>query len=168
MELRNNSGITLIALVITVIVMLIIAAVTIHGGTQVIKEAKVEDIKTNMLLIQAKLKIYVEQAKFEKKTIDDLTSQEDGTITLTNNSSSIKLKNSAENGFYKIVDPDSSDSSTATLSAINLSDLKSEDYLVSINIDSIDVVVKYVPGVTDSDGKTYDKLVKSELKEKEN
>lgn len=38
--MKTNKGITLIALVITVIVILIIAAVTLFSGTQALKDAK--------------------------------------------------------------------------------------------------------------------------------
>jgi len=58
-------GITLISLVITVIVLVIIAGITLYSGKETIKRAKLEELRTNMLLVQAKAKEYVEQANFK-------------------------------------------------------------------------------------------------------
>ena len=54
--MREQKGITLIAITLTVIVMLIIASITVYYGTDLIQNAKLQDLKTNMLLIQAKTK----------------------------------------------------------------------------------------------------------------
>lgn len=67
---KNNSkilteGITLISLVITIIVLLIIVGITVYSGIGTIKKAKLEELRTNMLLIQAKAKEYVEEANFQ-------------------------------------------------------------------------------------------------------
>ena len=61
----NNKGVTLISLVITIIVLLIIAGISINSGKDIIKKAKLEELKTNMLLIEAKAKEYVEEANFK-------------------------------------------------------------------------------------------------------
>lgn len=68
MEIRGNKGITLIALVITIVVLLIIATISVYSGKETIKKAKIEEVKTNMLLIQAKAKEYVENANFKLGT----------------------------------------------------------------------------------------------------
>lgn len=66
MNIKNKTeGITLVALSITIIVMLILAGVGIYGSTSMIKEAKLEELNTNMLLIQAKAREYVEDATFK-------------------------------------------------------------------------------------------------------
>lgn len=62
---KREEGITLIALSITIIVMIILAGIAIYGSTDIIKEAKLEELKTNMLLIQAKAREYVEDATFK-------------------------------------------------------------------------------------------------------
>ena len=62
---KREEGITLVALSITIIVMIILAGIGIYGGTDIIKEAKLEELKTNMLLIQAKAREYVEDATFK-------------------------------------------------------------------------------------------------------
>ncbi len=58
------NGITLVALVVTIIVMLIIASITVYSGKEIIEKAKLEELKTNMLLIEAKAKEYVEEVNF--------------------------------------------------------------------------------------------------------
>ncbi len=144
MKLKNSKGITLVSLIIIIIVMLVLASIAVYSGTGIIQEAKVEDTKTNMLLVQAKIKNYVEQAKFEKK--EDING-----ITIDDVTLSITASPEVE-GYYKIED----------MSSINLPDLNSEDYLISYNIENIDVDVYFVPGIEDSDGNTYHKL--SEVK----
>ncbi len=63
--MKDNKGITLIALVITIIVLLILAGITINTGMESIKKANLEGLKTNMLLIETKAKEYVENASFK-------------------------------------------------------------------------------------------------------
>ena len=63
--MSRNKGVTLISLVVTIIVLLIIAGISIYSGKGVIKKAKLEELKTNMLLIEAKTKQYVEEANFK-------------------------------------------------------------------------------------------------------
>lgn len=63
--MQNTRGITLIALIITIIVMIILAGIGIYGSTDIIKKAKLEELKTNMLLMQAKAREYVEEATFK-------------------------------------------------------------------------------------------------------
>lgn len=64
-KIEKNSGIALVALVITIIIMLIIATITIKIGGNEIRNAHLQSYKTNMLLIEAKAKEYVENANFE-------------------------------------------------------------------------------------------------------
>ena len=61
----KNKGITLVALTITIIILLIIAGISISVGGNMIKKANLEGLKTNMLLIKAKAKQYVEEANFK-------------------------------------------------------------------------------------------------------
>ena len=78
MEIKNNTkGITLIVLTITIIVMSIIAGITIYSGKNIIKKAKLEELKTNMLLIQAKAREYVEDANFKMGINPDDTKKAD-------------------------------------------------------------------------------------------
>ncbi len=65
MNKKCQKGITLLALTITIVILTIIASVGIYGGKEVIQRAKLEELKTDMLLIQAKAKEYVEDATFK-------------------------------------------------------------------------------------------------------
>lgn len=65
MNLNKEKGITLIALIITVILMLILIGVGIDYGTDSIDKAKVEDIKTDMISIKTRAKIIAEQYNFK-------------------------------------------------------------------------------------------------------
>ena len=63
--IREQKGVTLIVLVVTIIVLLILASITMYGVTYIIDKSRIEGLKTNMLLIQTKAKEYVENAKFQ-------------------------------------------------------------------------------------------------------
>ena len=90
---KKTNGVTLAALVVTIIVLAIIASIAIYSGKEMVEKAQIEELKTNMLLIQAKSKEYVEKVNFkigidsskktdeEKQTIRDEiygTASEDG------------------------------------------------------------------------------------------
>lgn len=69
--LKEEKGITLIALVITVILLLIIGGISIMGGTSLVNTAKAETIETNMLTIKAKAKEYMENVDSINWALDD-------------------------------------------------------------------------------------------------
>ncbi len=58
--MHKEKGITLIILVVTIIVLMIIAGISINLGIEGIKKAELVNLKTNMMLIQAKGKEYIE------------------------------------------------------------------------------------------------------------
>lgn len=60
---KDNKGITLIALIITIIIMLILTSVTIYTGLDTYKFSKVNAFVTEMQLIQSKV---------DEKTVDEL------------------------------------------------------------------------------------------------
>lgn len=75
--MKENKGITMVTLIITIIVLLIIAGISIGTGNKVIKSSELENVKTNMLLIKAKGKEYVENANFKLGTnLDKLTDED--------------------------------------------------------------------------------------------
>lgn len=76
MKSQKEKGVTLIALVITVIVLIIIAGIGLTSGGNMIQNTEVENLKTNMLLIKAKAKGYVETANFALGTNIDTASKE--------------------------------------------------------------------------------------------
>ena len=70
MNLKKEKGITLIALVITIVLMLILVGVGIEYGGNAIQRATLEDIKTDMISIKTRAKIVAEQYNF--KDIENL------------------------------------------------------------------------------------------------
>ena len=74
--MRNNKGITIIVLVITIIVLLILSGISIKTGNNIIKQSSLENIKTNMLLVKIKAKEYVENANFKLGTAFDKVTDE--------------------------------------------------------------------------------------------
>ena len=65
MNLKNKKGITIIALVITVVIMLILVGVTVKVGTKSIDESEKEDIITNMISIKTRAKLVKDQFNFK-------------------------------------------------------------------------------------------------------
>ncbi len=61
--LKNNKGVTLIALVITIMIMIVLAGATV-ATSNIVEEAQKQQIATNMLLIQTKVKIIMERVEF--------------------------------------------------------------------------------------------------------
>lgn len=77
MKIKDNKGITLIALMTTVTILLIIAGISVYSGKDTIKRANLESLRTNMLLIQAKTREYVEEVSFKMGPTPDETKREE-------------------------------------------------------------------------------------------
>lgn len=69
--MKNSKGITMISLAAMIVVLMVLGTITMYYGNSVMTEAKLQDLKTNMLLIQAGLKADLEQYNFEVQTITD-------------------------------------------------------------------------------------------------
>ena len=149
MNIKNNKGITLAALTITIIIILIIAGIVIYNGSKLVDDAKYEDVKTNMLLIQAEIKNYVEQAKFENKKLEDIVASG---IQLENKPTLSIAESINVNGkkLYKI---------STNMQELKLGSIDPDKYLVLIYTESDsdtkvtgEVGVYYVPGIEDLNG----------------
>lgn len=132
MNIKNNKGITLLALVITVIILAIIAGVSISLGTNMLGTAKFESVETNLMLIQSKTKIIAEKLAIGEIDQSEAygTKQEDGEYS----------------GWYLL--------SQADLNTIGVKDAKAEDNYY-VNYDNDDVA--YGKGIT-FEGVTFYKL----------
>lgn len=64
MNYKQNKGITMIALLATVVIMVVLATVTVNIGTKEIDRAKLEDLKTTMLLIKGRAQIVADKEEF--------------------------------------------------------------------------------------------------------
>ena len=62
--IKTKKGITIIALIVTIIVMIILATVTLNIATEEIEKAKLEDLKTIMLLIKGRAQIVADKEEF--------------------------------------------------------------------------------------------------------
>ena len=68
--MRKESGISIIALLIVVVILAVLIGVTIHFGRGAIDKAKVEDIKTDMISIKTRAKIVADEYNY--KDIEEL------------------------------------------------------------------------------------------------
>ena len=59
--MRDNKGITIITLIVTVAILIIITGVTISVSTTIVDLTKFENVKTDLLLIQSKAKVLADQ-----------------------------------------------------------------------------------------------------------
>lgn len=62
---KNEKGITLVTLVVTVIVLLIIVSIGAYEGKNIIEKANIQTLETNMLSIKTKAKEYAENVDAE-------------------------------------------------------------------------------------------------------
>ena len=165
--MKENKGITMVALVIIIILLLILVGVTTGTGANLIKQTKLENLKTNMLLIKVKAKEYVENANFNLgTTFEKLTDETEKNnriqkareelkgedVTSTISSYNININDSSENVYYYKLD-------TQTLLNIGLSNLKSDEkegwYIIRYDIVNAEVEVYNSKGFESNNTKYY-------------
>lgn len=115
MNLKMEKGITIIALVITIIIMMILVGVTVNFSTDAIKKSNIEDIKTDMISIKTRAKIVAEKYNF--KDIDSLV----GSAITDEEKAKLKLSEKTEgleDDEYEILKWSSSDLANQNLGAI--------------------------------------------------
>lgn len=133
MNLKSKNGITIIALVLTVIIMLILVGVTVKIGTNSIDESEKEDIITNMISIKTKAKIVKDKYNF--KDIENLVGTpliEDTEHTTTD--VKVEIPGEKINKCYIWTQEDLNDQGLASISSN-----KSEFYIVCYGDDEIEV-----------------------------
>ena len=169
--MKNNNGITMITLVITIIILLILAGVSIGTGNNIIKQSNLENIKTNMLLIKVKAKEYVENANFklgtnfetsadkENRIIsakEELKGEEIKDISIFNenidiNQDQLTTDNSNYIYYYKLT--------TENLVNIGLSNVKSDEkngyYIVKYNLKDSTIEIYNTKGFDDEGNVVY-------------
>ncbi len=147
--MKKQKGITLVALTITIVVMIIIASITTYAGIDLIKEAKLQDLVTNMLLIQAKAKECVEEVKFQKLAIE---SDEAQTYLIGNKLSGSEAETEAKEVISEINDGNIKNYyylSEGNLNNIGLKDLSIDDYgyfIIKYDIENITAEVMNTKG----------------------
>lgn len=145
----NNKGITMVTLVITIVIMLILAGVTITGAYSLIKKAQLENLKTNMLLIQAKTKTALEEYNFSKDESKLIGSQ----IQEIDTDKIAKLQKAGENysnDWYCL--------NQEELNNMNLSDVKlpeNEYFFIKYNKEDLTVEILYTQGFEENNKIKY-------------
>lgn len=161
--LKENKGITIIALVIMIIVILILAGISLIEGTSLIKQTKIENLMTNMITIRAKSKVFAEEVNAEVWDVEDKSTKRQNlysekysmsvpsneTELISKVDSSVNTGNSCE--CYEIT--------KETLSVMGLDELVNEtengEYIVvydSSDYTNLDII--YQPGIQYK-GETY-------------
>ena len=140
----NNRGITLMTLVITIIIMIILAGVTITGTYSLIKKSQLENLKTDMLLIQAKTKTALEEyniSKDETKLIGTKLEEADTEkVSKLNKAGITDISN-----WYFLSQDD--------LNNMNLSDIRAKDgeyYFVKYDKENLVVDILYTEGFVEN------------------
>ena len=138
---KNDKGITMLSLVVMLVVLMMLATITMYYGNSAMKEAKLQDLKTNMLLIQAAVKGDLEKYHFETSNLSDSEkiskkSQYLKGIPIENAESDIKVKfdalaNNTEIQLKTQISDDyqqvGGNLDTNTLSQLGLKDVQSND-----------------------------------------
>ena len=165
--MKKNRGITMVALVITIVVLLIIAGISIGAGNNAIKNSKLENLKTNMLLIEVKAKEQIENAKFRLGTSfektnrvntakSEFTGEEIVDGNIFNNNTKItteKIKEDNTNNvyYYKL--------STQNLMDMGLKNVKSDEkdgyYIVKYDLKNSTIEIYNTEGFDDEGNVVY-------------
>ena len=169
--MKEKKGITMVTLIITIIVLLIIAGISIGTGNKVIKSSELENVKTNMLLIKAKGKEYVENANFKLGTnFKDSTDIDNRIKTakaelkkgedeeMTNNEileqnigiTQDNIKNNDYTYYYKLSNDDLTDMGLSNVK----SDKKNGWYIIKYDLENVEVEVYNTLGY-ERDGNRY-------------
>ena len=146
---RNDSGITLLVLVITIVGLTIIASITVYEGKELLNKAKLNTLEANMLTIQAKTKAYAEEIEAKIWTKESNKDSERDKAFI--NDKKFLTVTSIEQGkyLYRIANDIKKDEYVTykvtgeALEKIGLKDIKNDVYYVIFNKDDykkIDVI----------------------------
>ena len=159
MKIRKENAITLISLAITVIVILIISSVATYSGKEIIRKGKLEELRTNRLLIQAKAKEYVEDANFKMGLAPDETRKEEVRRSVYVDGAKLEKVNAQEYGIdnssvcYKVT------KETLNIWGLDKIELKdNEDYLIAFDDENATVEIYNTKGFVDDNGDTRNSL----------
>ncbi len=172
--MEKNNGITMVALVITVIILLILSGISINAGSNIITKSKLENIKTDMMLIKVKGKEYVENANFNLGTsFEKLTDENEKNTRLENAKTKLKgteienienldsklsitsdkFKEEKENMiyYYKLSTQDLEDMGIENVK----SDEKNGEYIIKYDIKNIEIEIYNTQGFKNEDKYYY-------------
>ncbi|MBQ2937447.1 MAG: hypothetical protein IJE05_00965 [Clostridia bacterium] len=171
--MKKSKGITMVSLVITIIILVILASISIVVGNNVIKKSELENLKTNMLLIKVKGEEYIEKANFNLGTTIDTVAEEEKNNRIQKAKEELKgeeiLEESVFNGNINItVDNITTDNAnyiyyykltTQNLIDIGLSNVESDEkngwYIIKYDIKNVQVEVYNTKGFEKEETKYY-------------
>lgn len=156
-RIKKEKGITLVALAITISVMLVLISIAITGGSEIIKNANLENLKTNLLLVKAKAKEVVENAAHElgpeKANSERLTAAIDKLDVIGKHTPQTEYGQDNEESkiyFYSIEGTDLKDS-------LGIDGLEGT-IVIQYDLEKIDVEVYSSKGFVDNNGQTQHSL----------
>lgn len=133
-KLKNNKGITLMALVITIIILIILASIGTYSGVQVVKSAQFTAFSTELKIMQTQVnKLYEEKKNGNDEYVDNLgktISSNTSTQTQANNVFTQNASGITDQNGYKYFDTD-------TIKSLNIEGVEGEFF---VNIDKRSVV----------------------------
>lgn len=154
MKIKNENGITLIALVITVVVLGILAGVAVQEFGGILDQVNKETVSTDLLLVQAKAKVLNEKSSFDKdesllkgQKLSEIT----GNAEIDNLKSKGVISETEENYNQYYV----WDKTVVDELEIGIEKMKDSDFFI-VNYATEEVI--YPKGYKDSEGNTYYKL----------
>lgn len=152
--MENNKGITMISLAIIVLIMILLASVTAYEANGLVAIARVQSVTTDLLLIQAKVRIINEKIVFESDELEKSKLYvgtkliEGDNVLETMREKSIVTDNDIDNNSYYVL-------SKEDLVNMGLDSLNPDDGYV-VNYETEEVI--YVKGVKNTEGKYLYKL----------
>lgn len=97
--MKNNKGVTLIMVLMTVVVLSIIAGVVITTSTNTVANMKIEKFKTNIKLIQKQVDIFLDEGKNYTTIGRPLTTETSQILEdIINEDSNVETTNSSDPG----------------------------------------------------------------------
>ena len=139
-NVKNNKGITLMALVITIILLIILASIGIYSGRQVVKSAQFTAFSTELKIMQTQVNSLYEKKKNNEKIILNNVETEIEDIGTAISSISLKDQEKANMAFIASGITDSTDYKyfdTDTIKNLNIEGVEGEFF---VNIDKRSVV----------------------------
>ena len=131
-NIKNNKGITLMALVITIIILIILASIGTYSGIQVVKSAQFTAFSTELKIMQTQVNKLYEEKKNGNSDVNALgkTISSSSTTVQSNATKAFNASGIRDTSDYKYFDTD-------TIKSLNIEGVESEFF---VNIDKRSVV----------------------------
>ena len=150
-NIKNHNGITLMALVITIIILIILASIGTYSGIQVVKSAQFTAFSTELKIMQTQVnKLYEKKKNNEKILLNNVETDIEDIGTAISSSSEVQTQaNKAFNASGITDTPDYKYFDNTTIKNLNIEGVEGEFF---VNIDKRSVVSYYG---FEYEGKTY-------------